>query len=238
MSSFLGKDRSVSEETWRVFRIMAEFVDGFEMMARVPPGISVFGSARATPEDPYYRKAVEVGRLIAESGFSVITGGGPGIMEGANRGAKEAGGESVGLNILLPFEQVANPYLTKVINFRYFFVRKVMFSKYAVGLIIFPGGYGTLDEFYDAITLIQTEKIHRLPVVLIGTDFWRGQLKWLREIALERFKYVSPEDMDLMHLADDPAEAVRFVCEHLAPRDREPASDAQKWDTPEGKLMP
>jgi len=229
---FLGQD------PWRVFRIMAEFVDGFEMMARVPPGVSVFGSARATPDHPYYAKAVEVGRLIAEAGFSVITGGGPGIMEGANRGAKESGGESVGLNIILPFEQVANPYLTKVINFRYFFVRKVMFSKYAVGFIFFPGGYGTLDEFYDTVTLIQTEKIHRLPVALVGRDFWAGQLEWIRKTMLERFDHISPADMDLFRLTDDPAEAVRHICEHLAPRDREPAPEFQKWDTPEGKLIP
>jgi len=229
---FLGQD------PWRVFRIMAEFVDGFEMMARVPPGVSVFGSARATPDHPYYAKAVEVGRLITEAGFSVITGGGPGIMEGANRGAKESGGESVGLNIILPFEQVANPYLTKVINFRYFFVRKVMFSKYAVGFIFFPGGYGTMDEFYDTITLIQTEKIHRLPVALMGKDFWAGQLEWIRKVMLERFDHISPADMSLFHLTDDPVEAVRHICEHLAPRDREPAPEFQKWDTPEGKLIP
>jgi len=229
---FLGQD------PWRVFRIMAEFVDGFEMMASVPPGISVFGSARATPDQPYYRKAVEVGRLIAEAGFSVITGGGPGIMEGANKGAKEAGGESIGLNIILPFEQVANPYLTKIINFRYFFVRKVMFSKYAIGLIFFPGGYGTLDEFFDVITLIQTGKIHRLPVALMGTDFWGGQLEWIREVVLGRFGHVSPEDLDLVYLTDEPADAVRYVCEHLAPRDREPVAALRKWDTPEGKVMP
>jgi hypothetical protein len=228
----------LAQDPWRVFRIMAEFVDGFEMMARVPPGISVFGSARATPDQPYYRKAEEAGRLIAEAGFSVITGGGPGIMEGANKGAKEAGGESVGLNIILPFEQVANPYLTKVINFRYFFVRKVMFSKYAVGLMFFPGGFGTLDEFFDVITLVQTGKIHRLPVVLLGKDFWGGQLEWIRQTVLERFGHISPEDMDLFHLADDPAEAVRYICEHLAPRDREPVAEFLKWDTPEGKVIP
>jgi hypothetical protein len=228
----------LAQDPWRVFRIMAEFVDGFEMMARVPPGISVFGSARATPDQPYYRKAEEAGRLIAEAGFSVITGGGPGIMEGANKGAKEAGGESVGLNIILPFEQVANPYLTKVINFRYFFVRKVMFSKYAVGLMFFPGGFGTLDEFFDVITLVQTGKIHRLPVVLLGKDFWGGQLEWIRETVQERFGHISPEDMDLFHLADDPAEAVRYICEHLAPRDREPVAEFLKWDTPEGKVIP
>ncbi|HUU11582.1 MAG TPA: TIGR00730 family Rossman fold protein [Phycisphaerae bacterium] len=228
----------LAEDPWRVFRIMAEFVDGFEMMARVPPGVSVFGSARARPDHPYYRKAYETGRLIAESGFSVITGGGPGIMEAANRGAKEAGGESVGLNIVLPFEQVANPYLTKVINFRYFFVRKVMFSKYAVGFIFFPGGFGTLDEFFDTVTLIQTGKIHRLPVVLMGTDFWRGQLAWIREVVLERFGHISPEDLDLLYPTDDPAEAVRHICENLSPRDREGWPEVEKWDTPDGKLMP
>jgi hypothetical protein len=233
----MGKE-FLAQDPWRVFRIMAEFVDGFELMAQVPPGISVFGSARTQPGQPYYEKAVQAGRRIAEAGFSVITGGGPGIMEGANKGAKEAGGESVGLNILLPFEQVANPYLTKVINFRYFFVRKVMFSKYAVGFIFFPGGFGTLDEFYDTITLIQTGKIHKLPVVLLGSDFWRGQLAWVRKTMLARFGHISPEDADLLHLEDDPGEAVRYICEHLAPRDREPVSELLKWDTPEGKVIP
>lgn len=228
----------LAQDPWRVFRIMAEFVDGFEMMARVPPGVSVFGSARAGPEHPYYRKAEEVGRLIARAGFSVITGAGPGIMEAANKGAKEAGGESVGLNILLPFEQVANPYLTKVINFRYFFVRKVIFSKYACGLMFFPGGYGTLDELFDMITLMQTGKIHRLPTVLVGSEFWQGQLDWMRETVLERFGHISPEDLDLMHVTDDPARAVRFIVEHLSARDRAPWPDIAKWDTPEGKVMP
>ena len=229
----------LAQDPWRVFRIMAEFVDGFEMMARVPPGISVFGSARSRPGDRYYRKAQETGRLISETGFSVITGGGPGIMEAANKGAKEAGGESVGLNIILPFEQVANPYLTKVINFRYFFVRKVMFSKYAIGLVFFPGGFGTLDEFYDTITLIQTGKIHRLPVALMGSDFWGGQLKWLRETALEQFHTISPEDLDLVKVVDEPADAVRHICENLSSRDRESADqEFLKWDTPEGKVIP
>ena len=228
----------LAQDPWRVFRIMAEFVDGFEMMAQVPPGVSVFGSARATPDQPYYQKAVEVGRRIAEAGFSVVTGGGPGIMEGANRGAKEAGGESVGLNIILPFEQVANPYLTKVINFRYFFVRKVMFSKYAVGFIFFPGGYGTMDEFYDTVTLIQTGKIHRLPIALMGKDFWSQHLDWVRGTMLRQFGTISPEDMDLFVLTDTPADAVRHICENLSPRDRDVASHFQKWDTPEGKVIP
>ena len=228
----------LAQDPWRVFRIMAEFGDGFEMMARVPPGISVFGSARARPEEPYYQKAVQVGRLIVEAGFSVITGGGPGIMEGANKGAKEAGGESVGLNIILPFEQVANPYLTKVINFRYFFVRKVMFSKYAVGFIFFPGGYGTLDEFYDTITLIQTGKIHRLPVALMGTDFWGPHLEWIKKTMRDEFSYIAPDDMDLFKMTDDPATAVRHICTNLASRDIEPTGTFKKWDTPEGKVIP
>jgi len=232
------RDDFLAEDPWRVFRIMAEFVDGFEMMAQVPPGVSVFGSARAGPDHPYYAKAEEVGRRTVEAGFSVITGGGPGIMEAANKGAKEAGGESIGLNIILPFEQIANPYLTKVINFRYFFVRKVMFSKYAVGFIFFPGGYGTMDEFYDTMTLIQTEKIHRLPVVLFGTDFWSGQLSWLRETALGRFEHISAEDLDLFLVTDDPGAAVRHIAENLAVRDREPVPEPGKWDTPEGKVMP
>jgi uncharacterized protein (TIGR00730 family) len=228
----------LAEDPWRVFRIMAEFVDGFEMMARVPTGISVFGSARAMPGQPYYRKAEEVGRLIVQAGFAVITGGGPGIMEAANKGAKEAGGESVGLNIILPFEQVANPYLTKVINFRYFFVRKVMFSKYAAGFIFFPGGFGTLDEFYDTVTLIQTEKIHRLPVALVGKDFWGPQLAWMRETMLGRFGHISPEDLDLFRLTDEPSEAVGHVRANLAMRDRNMVGASAKWDTPEGKVMP
>jgi len=232
MSNFLVED------PWRVFRIMAEFVDGFEMMAQVPPGVSVFGSARATPAHPYYETAVETGRLIVEAGFSVITGAGPGIMEAANKGAKEAGGESVGLNIALPFEQVANPFLTKVINFRYFFVRKVMFSKYAAGLVFFPGGFGTLDELYDMMTLIQTEKIHALPAVLMGKEFWSGHMGWLRETVLEGYEHIDAGDLERMHVTDDPADAVGYICDHLALRDREPAHEVAKWDTPEGKLMP
>jgi len=228
----------LAEDPWRVFRIMAEFVDGFEMMARVPPGISVFGSSRAGPEHPYYRKAEETGRRIAEAGFSVVTGAGPGLMEAANKGAKEAGGESVGLNIVLPFEQIANPFLTKAIHFRYFFVRKVMFSKYACGFIFFPGGFGTLDEFFDTITLIQTGKIHRLPVALVGTEFWQGQLDWLRETVYERFDHVEAKDLDICRLTDDPAEAVRHVVENLSARDRETWPEVGKWDTPEGKVMP
>ncbi len=229
MASVMGED------PWRVFRIMAEFVEGFEMMARVPPGISVFGSSRAGADHPYYPTAVEMGRRVAAAGFSVITGGGPGLMEAANRGGKEAGGESVGLNIILPFEQVANPYLTKAVNFRYFFVRKVMFSKYSVGLVFFPGGFGTMDELYDCITLIQTGKVHKVPVVLVGRTFWEGHLDWLRRTMLA-YGHIDGEDLDLVHLTDDPAEAV----DHIRANRSHPQTSAgeRRWDTPEGKIMP
>lgn len=203
-SDFLAGD------PWRVFRIMAEFVDGFEMMARVPPGISVFGSSRAGPEHPYYRKAREAGRLIAEAGFSVITGAGPGLMEAANRGAKEAGGESVGLNIVLPFEQVANPYLTKVINFRYFFVRKVMFVKYACAFLTFPGGYGTLSEFLEALELMQTHKIRPFPLILVGSTFWNGLQAWFTQTLLPE-KKIAPNHLNLFQIIDDPDAIVAAV---------------------------
>jgi hypothetical protein len=215
---------------------MAEFVDGFEMMTLVPPGVSIFGSARTRPGNIYYTKAEEVGKHVVAAGLSVITGGGPGIMEAANRGAQEADGESVGLNIVLPFEQILNPFVTKSINFRYFFVRKVMFSKYAEGFIFFPGGFGTMDEFYDMATLIQTKKLHPLPISLVGSEFWEGVLRWTQEIMVEKFKTISPEDMDLFHVTDDPADAVRHICENRV-RPHE-APEKTRWDTPEGKVMP
>lgn len=225
-------------DPWRVLRIMAEFVDGFEMMALVPPGISVFGSARTLPGDPYYEKAQEAGKCIVDAGLSTITGGGPGIMEAANKGAKEADGESIGLNIVLPFEQILNPYVTKSINFRYFFVRKVMFAKYAEGFLFFPGGFGTMDEFFDMATLIQTEKIHRLPIALVGKEFWTGVLDWMREIMKERLATISPEDMDLFYLTDDPCDAVRHVVENRPARPDAEMDHGTRWDTPEGKIMP
>ena len=215
--------QSQIRDTWRIFRIMSEFVEGFEALSRLGPCVSVFGSARTRPGTPYYEQGREVGRLLVEHGYGVITGGGPGIMEAANQGAREAEGVSVGLNIVIPHEQDANPYVDrdKLINFDFFFVRKVMFVKYAQGFIVLPGGYGTLDELFESLTLIQTGKAMRFPVVLVGTSFWGGMVDWLEEAVLGAGN-ISPDDPDLFSLTDDPAEAVaiidRFYKEHaLAP---------------------
>jgi len=197
-------------DTWRVLRILGEFVEGFDTLARLPPGVTVFGSARTDPGDPSYAAATETARLLAKSGFAVITGGGPGIMEAANKGAREGGGLSVGLNIELPFEQGTNAYVDMSMHFRYFFVRKTMFVKYSVGFIVFPGGFGTLDELFEALTLIQTEKIKHFPVVLVGTAYWKGLVSWLRETAAAQGK-INLDDLEIFTLTDDPAEAVACV---------------------------
>jgi uncharacterized protein (TIGR00730 family) len=202
-----------ANDVWRIFRIMAEFVEGFETMARIGPAVSVFGSARTKPEDPYYAKAVELGKLLAQNKFAVITGGGPGIMEAANRGAREAGGIAVGLNISLPMEQKSNPFQTVSLNHHYFFVRKVMFVKYSHAFVCFPGGFGTMDECFESLTLIQTLKIEPFPVILIGTEFWAGLVEWLRETMLERFGYIGAADMNLFRMTDDLAEAARWISE-------------------------
>ena len=199
-------------DPWRVLRIQGEFVAGFDALAKIGPAVTVFGSARIEEDDPYYQQAVQVGRLLAEAGFGVITGGGPGIMEAANRGAREAGGLSVGCNIELPHEQGTNEYVDLSINFRYFFVRKTMFMKYAEGFVIFPGGFGTMDELFEALTLIQTGKVLDFPVVLMGTDHWRDMLEWVRDELL-REGLISPDDTELLHATDDPAEAVRLIVE-------------------------
>ncbi|MGI8732212.1 MAG: TIGR00730 family Rossman fold protein [Pyrinomonadaceae bacterium] len=203
-------DEFTHTDTWRVFRIMGEFVEGFDELASLTRGISIFGSARTSSEDPYYKAAQETAALLAREGFAVITGGGPGIMEAANRGAFEAGGLSIGCNIELPFEQGANPYLTRSLTFRYFFVRKMMFVKYSLGFIIFPGGFGTLDELFEALTLIQTRKIRNFPVVLFGSDYWEGLMTWIKTVALKEGK-ISQQDLKLLHLTDSPAEVVDIL---------------------------
>ncbi len=197
-------------DPWRVLRIMGEFIEGFDSLSSIDKGVTIFGSARTSPEDPMYKAAEETAALLAKAGFAVITGGGPGIMEAANKGAREAGGRSIGCNIELPFEQGANPYLDTLVNFRYFFVRKTMFIKYASAFIIFPGGFGTLDELFEAITLIQTGKIYQFPVILFGRHYWAGLLRWLNSRVLAERK-ISHADIDLMILTDDPREAADAV---------------------------
>ena len=213
MTDQAARYQIASGESWRVFRIMAEFVDGFDIMAGIAPGVVVFGSAR-TPEDaPYYQQARQLGGELARRGFGIITGGGPGIMEAANRGAHEAGGTSVGLNIVLPQEQRVNPYVNVTMAFDYFFARKVMLVKYAVALVCFPGGFGTLDEFFEALTLIQTQKTKPSPVVLVGREFWSPLVDWVRQMLLEQHGTISPGDMDLFLLVDSPEEAVAHIVE-------------------------
>jgi uncharacterized protein (TIGR00730 family) len=198
------------EDSWRVFHILAEFIEGFETLNDCHPAVSVFGSTRVRPGDEVYKKAERIGRLLAESGFSVITGGGPGVMEAANKGASEAGGKSIGLNIQLPMEQKPNPYANIPLSFRYFFVRKVMFVKYAVAFIILPGGFGTMDELMESVTLIQTRRIRPFPVLMFGSKYWKGFLDWMKEVVLMEGK-ISPEDLDVFQLIDEPEEVVKTI---------------------------
>jgi len=197
-------------DPWRVLRIMGEFIEGFDTLASVDKAVTIFGSARIGPDDPHYDAAVEVSRLLAEAGFAIITGAGPGIMEAGNKGAKLGGGRSIGCNIELPFEQGANPYVDTLIHFKYFFVRKTMFIKYSVAFVIFPGGFGTLDELFEALTLIQTGKIYKFPVILFGRYYWAGLLRWLHARVLSEGK-ISEGDLDLMLVTDDPAEAAQAI---------------------------
>jgi uncharacterized protein (TIGR00730 family) len=203
-------DEFTHTDTWRVFRIMGEFVEGFDELASLTRAVAIFGSARTLPENPAYHAAQETAALFIREGFAVITGGGPGIMEAANKGAFEAGGLSVGCNIELPFEQRPNAFQTRSLTFRYFFVRKMMFVKYSLGFIIFPGGFGTLDELFEALTLIQTRKIRNFPIVLFGSAYWTGLLDWIREVALKEGK-VSPQDLELFKITDSPSEVVQIV---------------------------
>lgn len=197
-------------DTWRVFRIMAELVEGFEALNNIGPAVTIFGSARLKPGSPYYNKCLKVAENLAKDGFAVISGGGPGIMEAANKGAQNANGTSVGLNIALPMEQTQNQFQDVRIEFRYFFVRKLMFVKYAVGYVIFPGGFGTVDELFEALTLIQTKKIRGFPVVMVGRDYWSGLIDWMKTSVLAAGN-ISPEDLDLIHIVDEPEEACAII---------------------------
>jgi len=206
------KEQILVSDPWRVLRIMGEFVWGFDNLSDVQDGVSIFGSARTRPSDPLYAAAVETTRLLAKAGIPVITGGGPGIMEAANRGAFEAGGKSIGCNIELPFEQGSNRYLSRSLNFKFFFVRKTMFVKYATAFIVYPGGYGTLDELFEALTLIQTGKVKHFPVILFGSAYWKGLVEWLKQTVVAEGK-IDARDLILFTVTDDPAEATRLVIE-------------------------
>lgn len=205
----------ISKDAWRVFRIVSEFVDGFETMLSIGPSVSIFGSARLPPSSPYYKLAVEVAEHIAQRGFAIITGGGPGIMEAANKGAQAVNGNSCGLVIDLPFEALPNQFIDPEyhLQFRYFFIRKVMFIRYAQAYVFLPGGFGTLDELFEALTLIQTKKIHPFPIYMMGTDYWQGLMGWIKDTLLAH-QCISPEDFDMFHLTDDPKEVANGIERH------------------------
>ncbi len=202
-----------THDSWHIFKIMAEFVQGFEKLSRIGPCVSIFGSARTKPDNKYYQLAEEIAYNLTQKGFGIITGGGPGIMEAANKGAKRGGGKSVGVNIHLEFEQHPNPYIDedKVITFDYFFVRKVMFMKYAQGFVVLPGGFGTFDELFESLTLIQTNKIARFPIVLAGKDYWEGLLKWIKDVVLNEQHNISEHDLDLIYLAENAEDAANHI---------------------------
>ena len=199
------------KDLWRIFRVMAEFTEGFEELASVGPAVSIFGSARSKPDEPYYKLAEQTASELVRDGFAIITGGGGGIMEAANKGAADAGGQSIGLNIELPMEQIPNDFQNISLNFRYFFVRKVMFLKYAHGFIVFPGGYGTMDEFFESLVLIQTLKQATFPVILMCSEYWEGLVDWLRTKMLGEHKYIAPDDLNVFRMADDVETAVKII---------------------------
>lgn len=203
------------KNSWSIFKIMSEFVGGFEKLSAIGPCVSIFGSARSNPDNKYYKMAELIARKLSENGYGIITGGGPGIMEAANKGASIAGGKSVGLNIKLPYEQEANKYIDKdkIINFDYFFVRKVMFIKYAQAFVVLPGGFGTLDELFEALTLIQTNKIKKFPVILVGKEFWKGMIEWIKETVLKQEKNIDEKDLFLFYLTDNSDEVVQKINE-------------------------
>ncbi len=218
-----GWNEIKTNDSWAIFKIMGEFVNGFEKMSAIGPCVSIFGSARVRPGQPYYDLAVKVAKRVAEAGYGIITGGGPGIMEAGNKGANLAGGTSVGLNIELPFEQHDNPFIDsdKSLDFDYFFVRKVMFVKYSQGFVVMPGGFGTLDEFFEALTLIQTNKIHKFPIILVGTEFWKGLIDWIKNTLVDEGK-ISPDDLDLVQLVDTEDEVVSIIDAFYKKRDLSP----------------
>ena len=199
-------------QSWRIFRIMAEFVEGYSFLSTLKNEITIFGSARFSPDDPYYIIARELGKMLGEKGHTIITGGGPGIMEAANRGAHDAGAESVGLNIQLPFEQILNAHTTKSASFNYFFTRKVMLTSPATAFVCFPGGFGTMDEFFEILTLIQTKKMRPTPIVCVGSSYWKGLIKWIEKTMMEEEKTINPKDRKLFHIVDTAEEAFEIVC--------------------------
>ena len=211
---------SHARDTWRIFRYISEFVESFDLLAEIGPAVTMFGSARSKPTNQFYKLARQTASLMAKAGYAVITGGGPGIMEAANRGAFEAGGQSVGLNISLPAEQVANQYQTLSMNFHYFFARKVTFIKYATAIICFPGGFGTMDEFFESMTLMQTLKVERYPLILMGSAFWKGLLGWVQDKMLATYHNISASDLDLFTLTDDPIEAVAIVQDYCQAKEQ------------------
>ncbi len=204
------------ENSWRMFRILGEFVEGFQSLSELPKAVTIFGSARTPVTDPYYQAAVEIGRLAVQRGHPVITGGGPGIMEAGNKGAREAGGTSIGLSIQLPMEQSSNPYINHEVKFHYFFVRKVMFLKHTCAVVVMPGGFGTLDELFETVTLVQTHKIPPMPIVLYGREFWGGMLGWIKKVMEDKHGYISHGDLDLLKLADSPEEAIAALGDAIA----------------------
>jgi len=207
-----------NEDTWRLFRIMAEFVEGFETLSRIGPCVTIFGSARTPADHKYYQMTVDVARLAAKQGYGIITGGGPGVMEAANKGAMMENGRSIGLNIQLPYEQLPNPYIKTLLNFRHFFCRKVMFLKYTSAVIIMPGGFGTMDEMFETLTLIQTQKVASLPLVLMGSEFWKGLMEWLEKTMLQQ-GYILEADLALMRITDDPQEAIDYISKQKETRE-------------------
>ncbi len=223
----MRSDKHNPRESWRVFQIMAEFVEGFEKLGCIHPAVSVFGSARTSEKHPWYQKTVEISCLLSDSGFAVVSGGGPGIMEAANRGAQMGKSQSIGVNIQLPHEQLGNPYQDVSVNFKHFFARKVMFVKHAVAYVVMPGGFGTLDEFAEMLTLIQTGKSRNIPIILVESEFWSGLLQWFEE-ALNKNGMISPEDLDLIQVIDEPKDVVDAIFHHYEGRSLEPSAEEQE----------